>query len=376
MDQKRVLLIMGSRYIDRVHRGVAQYAGRRHWHLTNLFGEDPNLVRGRECDGIIAALGESDLLSDAILGQKQPIVSVTMARERLKLPHITGDNEAMGRTAAKHFLERGFRRFVWYTETGERAAKRRLLGYRAALQEAGCDCVILDRTKAFPGSPPRWRELSSWLQQSIRGIGLPCATYAFNDSQAVNFLDACLGGGFRVPDEVAVLGTDNHSLICPTAAVPLSSINHDLEALGQRAAEVLDSLMAGGARRRQLIEIPHQGITVRQSSDAFAVNDPELVSALRFIYDNFQRSIGVEQIAAVTGLSRRALERRFQQALQTSVLAKLNGLRLDHACRMLRASELPIVEIAARSGYSTPEYFHRVFREKLGTTPRQYRLGQ
>lgn len=371
--QKRVILIMGSRYIDRIHYGVAQYAGRKRWHLTNLFGDDPYLIRERECDGIIAALGKEDPLSSTIVRRRKPTVSVSIAHNRLKIPHITGDNEAMGQAAAMHFLERGFRRFIWYSETFEASAKLRLQGYRSVLQERGLDCAMMIHEKAFPKGRPKWRELAGWIQQSVKDGGLPCAVYAFNDSQAVNFLDACVAGGIQVPDEAAVLGTDNNLLVCPTAAVPLSSINHDLDEVGRRAAEELERLMDGGSRRHELIEIPHRGITVRQSSDVFAVNDPQVSHALRFIYENFQRSIGVEQVAGAAGLTRRALERRFQRHLNASILSKLNRLRLDHSCRLLRESDWTISEIAARSGFATVEYYHRFFKQRMGVTPRKYR---
>ena len=114
-----------NRYIQRVHYGVAQFAKTQFWHLTNIFGDTPGVVTDRECDGIIAAFGERDSLGDAVLQSGQPIVSVSIARKHLKIPHITGDNEMMGRTAAHHFMDRGFRNFVWYSETTEPTAEKR-----------------------------------------------------------------------------------------------------------------------------------------------------------------------------------------------------------------------------------------------------------
>lgn len=372
--QKRVLLAMGSRYSDRIHRGVAEYAGRNHWHLTNLFGDHPQLIEQRNCDGIIAVLAKNDPLSDAIIRRKKPTADLSIIRQNLTMPHLTGNNVAMGREAAQHFVERGFRRFLWYSEKNHAAAQQRFKGFQTELQAAGLDSAQLLVEKQFPDGMPSWNVLSQWIQQTIHAHGLPCAVYAYNDTQAVNMIDACLSGGIRVPDEVAVLGTDNHPLICPTAAVPLSSVNHDLEELGRRAAEELDDILNGAPIERKIIEIPHHGITVRHSTDVFAINDEYVVQALHYIYENFHRTIGVEEIVHATELSRRPLERRFQEHLSQSILGKLNELRLKNACRLLRETTISIAEIAALSGFNTPEYLHRIFRKQFSTTPRKYRL--
>lgn len=374
IKQKRVLLAMGSRYIDRIHRGVAEYAGQRHWHLTNLFGDDSKLVEQRDCDGIIAALSFDDPLSESIIQSDKPTVDLSIIRQDLAMPHLTGDNMAIGQTAAAHFIERSFRKFLFYAEKNHAAAQLRFEGYRSELEAHGFDCTPMVVEETFGRQMPPWTVLSRWIQSSIQDRGLPCAIYAYNDAQAVNLIDACIAGGLRLPEEVAILGTDNHPLICPTAAVPLSSVNHDLEELGRRAAEELDRLMQGASMEYQIIEILHQGITPRRSSDVFAINDPDVVAALRYIYENFRRSIDVADIVAASTLSRRTLERRFREHFDQSILSKLNQVRLDNARRMLRETGQSISDIAAFSGFRTPEYLHRVFRKTYGMTPRIYRM--
>ncbi len=364
---------MGSHYIERIHHGVASYAGQHNWHLTNLFGDSPSLIQNRECDGIIAAMDTDDPLSETIIRRRIPTVDLSIIRQNLKMPHLTGDNFAMGHDAAIHFLERGFRNFLWYSERDHTASSQRMRGFLSELDTSGYDCTKLIVEEAFPDGKPSWKALKHWILQTIDSLPKPCAAFAYNDVQAVSLLDACVAAGIRVPDEIAVIGTDNHPLVCPTAAVPLSSLNHDLEELGYRAAEELARMMDGAPMERKIIEVPHRGITVRRSSDVFAINDIHVVRALRFLHANYARSIGVADIVEATGTSRRSLERRFQCNLDKSIHAQLQRIRMDNACRLLKETSLPIADIASASGFSTPEYLHRVFLKQIGMTPRSYR---
>lgn len=371
-QQKRVLLVMGKRYNNRIHHGVAQHAGQKHWHLTNLFGDKPDLIRHRECDGIITGLDNNDPLSDLIIQRKKPTVNLSIIRKNKRIPNLTGDNLAMGHYAASHFLERGFRNFIWFSEHNHAVAQQRLHSYQAELKSKGFDCLRMIVNEAFPQEIPPWKPLQQWILETIQSVPWPCAAYAYNDIQAVNLLDACIAGGIRVPDDVAILGTDDNPLNCPTAAVPLSSINNDLEQLGQRAAETLEEIIDGKRMDGQTTVIPSKGITVRQSTDIFAVNDSHLRKALQFIYSNYHRSVSVSEIVAETGLSRRALEERFNKHLQSTILEKLNEIRLKSVCRLLKQTNLNIVDIALQTGFSTPEYLHRVFRKTLKMTPKNY----
>lgn len=375
IPQKRVLLTMGGHYIERIHHGIASYAGQNNWHLTNLFGDSPSLIQNRECDGIIAAMDTDDPLSEAILRHGIPTVDLSIIRQNLKMPHLTGDNLAMGRDAALHFLERGFRNFLWFTERNHPASSQRMKGFITELNACGFNCTQMIVDEAFPDGTPSWKTLKDWILQTIPALPKPCAAFAYNDVQAANLLDACVAGGIRVPDEIAVLGTDNHPLVCPTAAVPLSSMNHDLEEMGRRAAEELAHMMDGAPMERKTIIIPHKGITVRRSSDVFAINDIHVISALRFLHNNYQRSIGVADIVAAAGIPRRSLERRFQNSLEKSIHTQLQHIRLDNACRLLKETRFSIADIASVSGFNTPEYLHRVFLKQIGMTPRSYRQG-
>lgn len=369
-----MILALGSQYNVSAHRGVANYARKNHWHLSVVFGDSAGWVKDRFCHGIIATLRKNSPMSNAIIRRRLPTVELGIARPSLKIPHITGNNVDMGESAADYFMERGFRNFVWYSENNHRIAEDRYKGFKEKIRAAGFECQRLVLQDDFSQAELSWKTQQKWICEKIRSHPLPCAVYAFNDSQAVDLIDACLNAGIRIPEEVAVLGTDDNPLICPTAAVELSSIKHDVEAVGYRAAEELDKIINGAPSERKIIQLTHTGIAVRQSTNIFAINDPHVVTALKNIHENFRHSVSVTDIVQTTGLSRRSLETRFKTHLDQSILETLNKLRIENCRRLLRETNLSIADIAAQSGFNTPEYLHRVFAKENEMTPRQYRM--
>jgi AraC-like DNA-binding protein len=51
----------------------------------------------------------------------------------------------------------------------------------------------------------------------------------------------------------------------------------------------------------------------------------------------------------------------------------INNIRLEHAKSMLLNPELTISEVAYKSGFSSPNYFSTVFKNKYGLSPNAFR---
>ncbi|MGN1366621.1 MAG: helix-turn-helix domain-containing protein, partial [Victivallis vadensis] len=81
----------------------------------------------------------------------------------------------------------------------------------------------------------------------------------------------------------------------------------------------------------------------------------------------------VEELARENGMSVRTLERLFRKNLGCTPLAYLTELRLTRSAELLNTTELPIVQVAGRAGFSDTGYFIRFFRKKYGLSPREFR---
>ena len=67
------------------------------------------------------------------------------------------------------------------------------------------------------------------------------------------------------------------------------------------------------------------------------------------------------------------LSRMFKKYAGTSMISYYMASKINYSLPLLAYTDLPITEIASRSGFATITYFNRIFKQQLGTTPTQYR---
>ena len=90
------------------------------------------------------------------------------------------------------------------------------------------------------GSPADAAALRDWLSS----LPKPAAVLAAADWRAVQVFDACQAAGFRIPNQVSLLGVDNNDFDCLGITPQLSSVQPDYEGSGFRAAAELEALMS------------------------------------------------------------------------------------------------------------------------------------
>ena len=102
--------------------------------------------------------------------------------------------------------------------------------------------------------------------------------------------------------------------------------------------------------------------------------DPHSVHRVRtLVTSHLQDSLSVRQLAAAVGLSPFHFARQFKAATGMAPHEFVIHARLTEATRLLRETDLPLGEIAARVGYRTHAHFSSAFLAKIGTRPRTYR---
>lgn len=99
-------------------------------------------------------------------------------------------------------------------------------------------------------------------------------------------------------------------------------------------------------------------------------------SLLRYLSQNFQRPLSLEQVSRELGVSKYHLSHVFSSRLRTSFPEYVNFLRLNLARELLLTTDQSILEVGLSCGFSSQRTFNRAFQSHFSMSPRQYRLQQ
>lgn len=371
-----LLIETSNSYARGVLEGVVDYV-RQHegWSIylpeQERGGRPPAWLSRWKGDGIIARV-ESDEIARAMIRTKLPVVDVSAARHLPDIPWVETDDEAIARIAAEHLMERGFRHLAFCGDPGFNWSVWRKQNFERIVRETGCQCYIHE---SIPHTDPSYswnrerRGLLNWLKRLPRPVGI----MACYDIKAQKLLDACRELDIAVPEEVAVVGVDNDELLCDLADPPLSSVICNTRRTGFEAASLLDRMMSGEKIGPESILVKPLGIKTRHSTDTLAIDDPDVAAAVRFIRENVWSGINVADVLRQVPVTRRMLEHRFRRILGRTPHQEITRLRIDRVKQLLIETDLPLSEIAERTGYQHDEYLSVAFRKATGIPPSRFR---
>lgn len=110
-----------------------------------------------------------------------------------------------------------------------------------------------------------------------------------------------------------------------------------------------------------------------QSSDSTLPHSRRINKIVQFVEKNYHHKISLEDIGKLVGMSASSVSRFFKQRTRHNFWDYLNGFRIDRAAQMMIETEHTISEISYACGFNNISNFNRVFRERIGTTPSDYR---
>ena len=171
----------------------------------------------------------------------RPVVAVG---ERLEgASSIAIDNRLATRRAVEHLIELGHDRIGLVT--GPRMAdlptpvpEQRRLGYEDALRDAG---LRIDPSLATEGDGSAGGGARA-LSRLIAGPDRPTAVFCITDEMAFGALEAARRAGLTVPDDLSVIGFDDHDL---SEALGLTTMRQSVAEMGVQAAEQVLAMIDG-----------------------------------------------------------------------------------------------------------------------------------
>ena len=103
------------------------------------------------------------------------------------------------------------------------------------------------------------------------------------------------------------------------------------------------------------------------------VSQERIQTMLEYIHQHYGEKVTLDQIAASAIVSKSECLRCFRSCIQKTPVEYLMDYRLQMAEQLLRTTDLPVTEIALRTGFSGSAYFSKMFRELRGCSPTAYR---
>ncbi|MBQ8302042.1 MAG: helix-turn-helix domain-containing protein [Clostridia bacterium] len=94
---------------------------------------------------------------------------------------------------------------------------------------------------------------------------------------------------------------------------------------------------------------------------------------IEYIAENYGEKIYIETLADMIGVSPDYFTKMFKDSIGTTPIDYINGVRVNHALRLLSMTDTPVNEIAEKIGFSNPNYFHKIFKSYMVTSPLAYR---
>ena len=372
--QKRVLLALGW-YDYRLHKGIEKFAQEHGWYLYADYTREKVIPWGWQGDGILAWLGAGDDLAEFVNSAKLPTVDFSYRRQHLKFARVLEDHAHAAKLAADHFLTRGFTHFCFYSDANNWSYEERGQGFIKALAESGHGCEWLRwlESPSYATGKQEWTRKRRWLASQMKQAPKPLAVFAGNDQQALDVLESCESAGIKIPEEVAIVGTESYLLAPDAMHTPLSSVDTNLEVLGYRGAELLDALMAGGKIPPEPVRVPAAGVIVRKSSDILTIRHSGVARSLRYLWENGYKPICIKDLVSVSGMSRRGMHKAFVEHLGRTPGQELQRVRIDRAQKLLTQTTQKIETVAHDSGYQSINSFCVAFKRATGMSANQFR---
>jgi LacI family transcriptional regulator len=390
--QRQVLLLLdtSNTYHRKIIRGVAMYAHKvGNWALRVVHDANENQVyveqdplesgvaiHSCQADGVIAAF-HGQGITKAVCKLTISVVGIEPDLGWLdsptRFPSFATDNRAIGRLAAEDLINRGFTHLAYCGIPRTRVtgwSQERAEAFRKCAADAGFACSVFTGGLVRGRNWPKMQqELLAWLESLPRPVGI----LACYDVRAQLVLDACRILGVVVPEEAAVIGVDNDEMLCELSNPPLSSIEQGARNLGFQAAAVLDQLMAGDKLPPAKTLVAPEGIVTRRSSDTWAIDDPDVLAAARFIREHACEGIQVGDVVHQVAVARSTLEASFKAHMNRTIHAEIQRVRIDRVRQLIATTDLPLKQIAIEAGFSYLQHMTTLFRQHVGQTPAQYR---
>ena len=336
-------------------------------------------------DAFVAQV-QDDEMAERLSANGRPVVDVLFKKHHPGCAVVNVDNAAIARLAAAHLLERRFEHFAFFGRNGVSYSDERAAVFAEAIGERGGSVIeyVVPAAKQkafFQGPLPTMEEAvenpldAKYLRNWVRSLPRGTAVFCCQDLRAYQLMHECYEAGRAIPEDIAILGVDDDPIFCSFSDPRLSSVDPDAQAVGANALSLLASSLIDGTPTDSAhsVFVPPKTLTVRESTEVFHYEPSWLGEAMVYIHRDPSVNLTASMVFEHVGKSHTLVERMFRQVLGTTVQKEIMRVRLVEAERLLRTTDLPVNEVAKRSGFVTFSYFCSAFASTYGQSAAAYR---
>ena len=101
--------------------------------------------------------------------------------------------------------------------------------------------------------------------------------------------------------------------------------------------------------------------------------DSVVATCEQWLAEHFRENDAISTVVGRSQLAERTIKRRFKAATGSTLIERLQALRIEEAKRQLEKGDTSVDEISYDVGYEDASFFRRLFKRLTGMTPGQYR---
>lgn len=176
-----------------------------------------------------------------LMKRKLPILFINTFYPELEIPHVSLNDAGAARQAVEYLIERGHRDIGVILKLDDGQGRLRYLGYLQAMRAAGL--TVTDSRMVWIDTDES-KQLAFCADRLLPRLESCTAVLCYNDQIAFQMIQLLQERGIRVPEQLSVISIDDSDL-ARHSEVPITSLPHPKEKLGEKAAEALLALMAG-----------------------------------------------------------------------------------------------------------------------------------
>ncbi|MCX7720302.1 MAG: LacI family transcriptional regulator [Dictyoglomus thermophilum] len=217
-----------------------------------------NIMLERRVDGIIAGALSNEEVSK--IAQKKNMPLVILEHPRLQEHDVVyADNVKGSYEAVMHLIELGHNRIAHITINPESIiVQERIEGYKKALEDAGIP-FDADLLKIFYGKVDE----ESAINELFSLPDPPTAIFTFSDFMAIQVMKILIRRGYRIPDDISVVGFDD--TLANLTIPALTTVSQPFYEMGAKAAEILIERLKNPNMPIQHVKLPTK-LVIREST--------------------------------------------------------------------------------------------------------------